>query len=87
MFQNDVSKTTNLQEIAAEALAQVESMLELERRLWAKGLTVNRGTSAHLHSLMVSADAGSKQRDSTLNASRILVASSLLKAKYGYTLL
>jgi hypothetical protein len=76
-----------LQEIAAEALAKVESMLELERRLLAKGLTVNRGTSAHFHSLMVSADAGSKQRDSTLNASRILAASSLVKAKYGCTLL
>lgn len=82
-FQNaDASKTIDLQEIASEALAEVESMLELERRLLTKGLIVDRGTSAaHMHSLMVATDSGSKQRDSTLSASKILIASSLVKAK------
>lgn len=55
-------------------------MLELERRLFAEGLTVDRGTSAHLHSRMV---AGSEQQQNTaLNAARILAASTRLKNKY-----
>lgn len=54
-------------------------MLQLERRLLAKGLTVDRGSSAHLHSMMV---AGSEQnQNSALNAVRILAASTRLKDK------
>ena len=81
-FQNaDASETIDLQETASEALVEVESMLELELRLLTKGLIVDRGTSAHMHSLMVATDSGSKQRDSTLSSSKILIASSLVKAK------
>jgi hypothetical protein len=66
-------------------LAQVESMLELERQLLEKGLTVDRGSSAHLHSLMVAASGSEQQKESALNAARILAASTRLKNKYVYS--
>ncbi len=51
-------------------------MLQLEKRLQEKGLTVNRGTSTHVHT-----GAVSQRKDSALEATRILAASTKLQAK------
>jgi hypothetical protein len=72
----------DLHDAVEQGLGQVESMLDLESQLIAKGLTVDRGTSAHLHSLMVANSGSQQQKDSALNAVRILAASSHLKNKY-----
>lgn len=72
----------DLNDAVEQGLAQVESMLELERQLLEKGLTVDRGSSAHLHSLMVAASGSEQQKESALNAARILAASTRLKNKY-----
>ncbi len=72
----------DLNDAVEQGLAQVESMLELERQLLAKGLTVDRGSSAHLHSLMVAASGSEQHKESALNAARILAASTRLKNKY-----
>jgi hypothetical protein len=80
-MQNDVP-VDDLHDAVDKSLVQVESMLELERQLLAKGLTVDRGTSAHLHSLMVAGSGSEQQKDSALHAVRILAASTLLKDKY-----
>ncbi|KAI9554530.1 hypothetical protein GHT06_019803 [Daphnia sinensis] len=80
---SDEIAVEDLHDAVNQGVAQVESMLELERQLLAKGLTVDRGTSAHLHSLMV---AGSEQQHNTaLNAARILAASTRLKNKLNWS--
>lgn len=70
----------DLHEAAAEGLADVESMKILEKQLAAKGLTVQRGTSAHLHSIMVGADSA-KRDDMAVKAAQIVAASKQLKSK------
>ncbi|XP_057375843.1 peroxidase-like [Daphnia carinata] len=80
---SDEFAVDDLHDAVSQGLAQVESVLELERQLLAKGLTVDRGTSAHLHSLMV---AGSEQQqNAALNGARILAASTHLKNKMNWS--
>lgn len=64
----------------AHSQAEVGSMKELEKRLLAKGLTVQRGSSAHLHSMMVGGDK-SERDEAALHAAHIVAASQQLKSK------
>ncbi|XP_046639032.1 peroxidase-like [Daphnia pulicaria] len=84
VFSTDVP-ADDVNDAVEHGLAQVESMLELERQLLEKGLTVDRGSSAHLHSLMVAASGSEQQKESALNAARILAASTRLKNKLNWS--
>ncbi|XP_046451982.1 peroxidase-like [Daphnia pulex] len=84
VFSTDVP-ADDVNDAVEHGLAQVESMLDLERQLLEKGLTVDRGSSAHLHSLMVAASGSEQQKESALNAARILAASTRLKNKLNWS--
>lgn len=70
----------DVRQVAAESLAEFDSVLALENELLAKGLTVNRGSSAHLHARMVQSSS-SATREAALNGFKIVSASKKMAEK------
>jgi len=60
-------------------LAEVDSMLALEKELSAKGIKVNSGSSAHSHARMIKSKPSSRKASS--DAFKILSASKKLAQK------
>ena len=69
----------DLNEAAEEGIRKADNLIQFEQQLQVKGLTVKKGSTAHLHSLMLR--SGAQLKNQVIDAQRVLQASKQLQKR------